>query len=312
MHKFTLGLIALTTITGANSLFAQDKPNTVRNLAERRIEVIRKFDKDGDGKLNAEEQDAAQAAFRKKSEDEAQKNHLRQGDVRRKLLEWYDRDGDGKLNAAEQQTAQAEFGSLLASMSEREEQPQAERRPDADTAQASPRGRAEQARRQMIAAFDKDGDGELSESEQAAMREDFEKKRQAGRLRLLKEFDKNGDGEIDGTERDAMRASLGKRREELIKKYDKDGNGELGEEEREAMFNDFIKQRDEITKKYDKNGNGYLEFEEEEKAHADGAFEGINVGPGFIGPGNNLSPERGRSAPPQSRNEQRPPRPTDN
>jgi Ca2+-binding EF-hand superfamily protein len=198
-------------------------------------------------------------------------------DLRKQLIEKYDEDGDGQLNAQEREKARAAF-LKQAPEDEPEEQPLRQRRPNGDDNQRR-RGRrgnfggpgGEQFRQQLLGAFDKDGDGELSDSEEAAMREDFEKKRDAGRARFMKEYDKNGDGDIDDSEREAMRANFEKRREENRKKYDKDGDGDLNEEERRKMFEDFQTQREELTKKYDKDGNGFLTFEEEQAARKDGA-----------------------------------------
>jgi Ca2+-binding EF-hand superfamily protein len=67
---------------------------------------------------------------------------------------------------------------------------------------------------------------------------------------VLKQFDKNGDGELDESEREAMRAAMAARfggpgspggggprmsREEMLKQFDKNGDGELDDSERAAM-----------------------------------------------------------------------------
>jgi HlyD family secretion protein len=63
---------------------------------------------------------------------------------------------------------------------------------------------------------------------------------------MMKEFDKNGDGELDDTEREALRTAMvarfrtpggGQRmgREEMLKRFDKNGDGELDESERATM-----------------------------------------------------------------------------
>ena len=81
------------------------------------------------------------------------------------------------------------------------------------------------------------------------------------REELVKQFDKNGDGELDETERDAMRQAMAARfgamggpgrggtnaanrgprmnREEMMKRFDKNGDGELDEDERTAMRASF-------------------------------------------------------------------------
>jgi HlyD family secretion protein len=71
---------------------------------------------------------------------------------------------------------------------------------------------------------------------------------------MLKQFDRNGDGQLDETEREAMRTAVAARfaqggfgpggtnagpgrlsREEMLRQFDKNGDGELDEEERAAL-----------------------------------------------------------------------------
>ncbi len=71
---------------------------------------------------------------------------------------------------------------------------------------------------------------------------------------MLKQFDRNGDGQLDETEREAMRTAMAARfaqggfgpggtnagpgrlsREEMLRQFDKNGDGELDEEERAAL-----------------------------------------------------------------------------
>jgi hypothetical protein len=71
------------------------------------------------------------------------------------------------------------------------------------------------------------------------------------REELMKQYDKNGDGELDESEREAMRTALTARfggqgrggqrmdREEMLKRFDKNGDGELDESERAAMRESF-------------------------------------------------------------------------
>ncbi len=86
-------------------------------------------------------------------------------------------------------------------------------------------------REAMMKEFDKDGDGQLDDTERAAMRETMGQRFGQGgpggaggaptaggrgsmpnREEMLKRFDKNGDGEIDDSEREAMRAEFGRNR----------------------------------------------------------------------------------------------------
>jgi hypothetical protein len=106
----------------------------------------------------------------------------------------------------------------------------------------------------QLKRFDKDGDGQLSQSEQDTMRLAM-----AGapggpggppgfnREEMVKQFDKNGDGQLDDTEREAMRTAMQARMggrgqggprlspEEMLKRFDKNGDGQLDEQERAAM-----------------------------------------------------------------------------
>ena len=69
-------------------------PSEPRDPAARRAEMMKKFDKDGDGKLNEEER----AALR----EEGQKR-------RKEIIVKFDKDGDGKLNEEERKAAGAEM-----------------------------------------------------------------------------------------------------------------------------------------------------------------------------------------------------------
>jgi hypothetical protein len=55
-------------------------------------EIVEKFDKDGDGKLNEEERKAAMQARRERA-----------GQMREKMLEKFDTNGDGKLDEGERE-----------------------------------------------------------------------------------------------------------------------------------------------------------------------------------------------------------------
>lgn len=121
-----------------------------------------------------------------------------------------------------------------------------------------------------------------------------------GREAMMKKFDKNGDGQLDDTEKAAARAAMGERgskpgegamsperREAFMKKFDKNGDGKLDDTERSAAKAEFEKMRGgerkpgagkpgegkpgegrggDFMKKFDKNGDGKLD--ENEKAAA--------------------------------------------
>ncbi len=165
-------------------------------MEKRRQEMLKRFDLNGDGKLD----DAEKAAM--KEAQKQQRTVRGSGDIGslsatgepgpggeppradlfvRELLKRFDQDGDGKLDAAElteMMKARAAAGS-----------------------QGMNGGPGGQFRQQMLKMFDKNGDGRLDDDERAAaekFRED-----------QIKRFDKNGDGQLDPGERaEAMKAFL--------------------------------------------------------------------------------------------------------
>ena len=110
--------------------------------------------------------------------------------------------------------------------------------------------------RQGMRQYDRDGDGEISDEERAAMREAW----RAGSE--LRRFDADGDGklnEAEAGERDKARAETEKRRAEFIKKYDEDGDGRLSREERSAARRAEREERRKRTiEEFDADGDGKL------------------------------------------------------
>jgi hypothetical protein len=103
-------------------------------------EVMEKFDKDGDGKLNEQERAAAKEAM--KAREEAYK---------KEMLAKFDKDGDGELNEEEREAAKKEREA-----------------------------KHEAHKKEMLAKYDKDGDGELNEEEKKAMHKDQKGKHPGG------------------------------------------------------------------------------------------------------------------------------------
>ena len=95
--------------------------------------IIKKFDKDGDGKLNEEERKAARAAGKARHEE-----------MRGKLLAEFDADKDGKLNEDERKAASKTRMELRWE------------------------GLPAEAKERITKRFDKDGDGKLSDTERKA------------------------------------------------------------------------------------------------------------------------------------------------
>ena len=139
-------------------------------LAQRpnREEIIKKFDKDGDGKLNEDERAEARKAWQARSG----------GGRWAEIIKKYDKDGDGKLSDEEKAEAKK-----------------------------ARRARAGDRRAEFMKKHDTDGDGQLSDEEQAAARKAMAERRGGGegrggrRAEIIKKFDKDGDGKLSDEER---------------------------------------------------------------------------------------------------------------
>lgn len=103
----------------------------------KRQELLKKYDKNGDGRIDDNELADARAEMRKSGSDESTTRMERQ----KKLLKEFDKNGDGKLDEAE--------------------------RAQADKAIQNFREKSEKRRAEIVKRFDKDGDGELNEAERA-------------------------------------------------------------------------------------------------------------------------------------------------
>lgn len=105
---------------------AQDQPNRPRQHgrpgAMIRAKILKKFDKDGDGKLNDVERAAAKEQFKTNHPDlfakadtngdgdisPAERQAAREA-IRKHIIEKFDKDGDGKLNEQERKAAWEAF-----------------------------------------------------------------------------------------------------------------------------------------------------------------------------------------------------------
>ena len=119
----------------------------------------------------------------------------------------------------------------------------------------------------VLAKYDTDKDGKLSDEEIAVLQADVKKAQEAKKAAILKKFDKDGDGKLSKEERKAMqeewlkdhpeaakrmeemKARQEARKAEILKKYDKDGDGKLSDEEKKAMREDWAKNHPEAAKR---------------------------------------------------------------
>lgn len=114
-------------------------------------EILKKFDKDGDGKLSdAERQEAMKARGGAPGGKPGEGGRLDPAKMQ-ELIKKFDKDGDGQLNETEKQAAREEFMKLRG--------------------QGGPGGKPGEGGRpnmqEILKKFDKDGDGKLSDAEKA-------------------------------------------------------------------------------------------------------------------------------------------------
>jgi Ca2+-binding EF-hand superfamily protein len=186
----------------------QDRPNIQQ--------LLKQFDKDGDGQLNNEERAAAREQMEKMRRGQAGKGGADR--IQEQALKRFDKDGDGKLNEEER----------AAAMKAREEFMKKNGKGGA----GRPNGQDRPNMKEILAKFDKDGDGKLNETERDAARVGFAESRQqrgdAGRpaaeakgkpsrvdkKELLAKFDADGDGKLNDDEKAAARAAFQNRAKE--------------------------------------------------------------------------------------------------
>lgn len=187
MKKFLI--LPIIALFAANFAIAQDAPQTPKGGKEigafskldpeTRIQLMKRFDKNGDGRLDAEERKAAIEAMKDKVADLE--------DLRRKhvddVMKRFDKDGDGKLD----KTEMAEF------LEEQRKMFNEQRR------RIGPRKNFKLPK-EVLAKFDKDGDGKLNAEERRSMFEDARQRR----ANLIKKYDKDGDGVLNDAEREEL------------------------------------------------------------------------------------------------------------
>lgn len=145
-----------------------------RGGGDRRAAMMAQYDTDRDGQLSDTERQAAQAA------------------MQQRMLQRFDTNLDGQLSDAERQAARTAMQAQRANA------------PDGQMRGARG-GRGGTMRAQMLARFDTDKDGQLSDVERQAART-------AMQQRMLERYDSNRDGQLSDAERQAARAAMLARR----------------------------------------------------------------------------------------------------
>ncbi len=190
--------------------------------------ILKRFDKNGDGKLDEAERQAAREAFMKRRGGPGKDGKGRPGKGRpgqfdrAAILKQFDKNGDGKLDEAERQAAREAF---------------MKRRGGPGKAGKGRPGKGRPGgldRAAILKQFDKNGDGKLDEAERQAAREAFMKRR-GGRDRGKFGQGRPG-GPVDGPKPRIDRAKL-------IEQFDADGDGKLSPEERRKAMETLRKKR---------------------------------------------------------------------
>lgn len=186
-------------------------------------DIVKKYDRNGDGRLDEEEKVAAKESMamqaRQKGPGGALRERVAKADPeqRAKMLEnlrarieespgqmrRFDKNGNGKLDDAEWAAARAQF--------EQREKAAAKERAAATPgpkAGAKLPPKAAEVRAKALKEFDKDEDGKLDDAERAAMAA-ANRTRAEENPRILRRFDKNRDGKLDDAEWAVARQQVG-------------------------------------------------------------------------------------------------------
>lgn len=184
MQKFIFSFVGLAVIAGSPSLYAQVNPE------DNRAQLLKKFDKDGDGKLNDEEREALRLELLKQApKDEPEEKPIRERrtqseqerdrrraefdkrreEGRKEFMNKYDKNSDGELDESEREVLREE---------------------------------GEKRRAEFMKEWDKDGNGDLDDEERDAMRDGFRKRGEE----MLAKYDKDKDGILSFEEMDKARA----------------------------------------------------------------------------------------------------------
>ena len=159
-----------------------------------------------------------------------------------------------------------------------------------------PRGERGEHMNVVLNAYDVDGDGALSDEEQATLEADLVAGCEARRAALIEAFDADGDGALSEEERATAQEAIAAEREaeraareaSLLESYDADGDGELSHEERHAAHDAERAAREAAqVEAYDVDGDGELSDEEQatmEEARAAAVRAAIQSGEAPVPP----------------------------
>jgi Ca2+-binding EF-hand superfamily protein len=176
-------------------------------------EMVRKFDVDGDGKLDEKERKAMYEEYARQAE-----------------IKQYDTNGDGVLDEKERAEMEAEKAQWkkVAELQKQYYMKKYDLNGDGKISPEEQKAVMEDYQRKYIARWDTDGDGKLSPAEMKAMSETLT----ARYAKMRRQMDLNGDGEVTPAESRAYQ-------KKQLEKYDTNKDGWIDPEEQERQNDDL-------------------------------------------------------------------------
>lgn len=162
--KVFVGCTLIAALTGlvASTANADEQAKGGRN----RDDLIKKFDTNGDGKLDEQEKEAAKKEFQGKRGAGNRAGGMAE------LIKKFDKNGDGKLDDQEREAAHKEMkGGRKPGATK-----PTDGKPGAGKPGAGKSGNLE-SNEKLLKHFDKNGDGKLDDDERAAAKAEMEKRR---------------------------------------------------------------------------------------------------------------------------------------
>jgi Ca2+-binding EF-hand superfamily protein len=230
---------------------------------QQRADMVKRFDKDGDGQLTGAERQAAWRDYRRGQLEQRQQAEVPQPkpelqvatqpapavvQPQRRFIQRFDRNGDGVLDDQEQAEADATaaHAETLHQVTERYLF-----RANAEgniTPEERQRGMAEMQgsfthlRDLAQKVADTDGDGVISAQEQQAFVERMHHRQETRMTDLTKKYDADGDGKLNEQERQAMAEGIRQDVNARFASYDTNGDGHLDAEERARFIEELAKE----------------------------------------------------------------------
>ena len=198
-------LVALTAAS-ASAQIPFGPPLNLPPVAERRAEVLKDFDKDGDGKLSIEERDLARQAWAKQMLGKREAGFFRPPP---ELMEEFDLNKDDEIDEEEGRKLQETLGRRFEKLNK---------------------------------DYDRNGNGRLDEEEIDAASKDIDEGKLKGIPKMFLQFSRGGPrGRQAGPPKGQAAEDLDP--VEILKAADKDGDGRLNAEELQRAREGWAKRR---------------------------------------------------------------------